>query len=912
MDHIAIPQEELLEHLFNNILMPIAYLDTDFNFVKVNNAYASADEKDIEYFLGKNHFTLYPNDENEAIFRQVVESGEAYHASAKPFEYEKNPERGITHWDWSLSPVKNNSGDIVGVLLLLINVTKHVETEIALHQEHQFVNNIMEAAGDIIVVLDKAGKIIKFNHAAEKLTKYSFDEVKNKYVWDFLLIPEEVESVKKIFQKVLSCDLSKHENHWVAKTGERYLIRWNNSVMKDSEGDFKYSVSIGADITEERQQLLSAEADKKRFDKILSNSPSITYTCSPSDNFPVSYISSNIKTYLGYTVEECYEEPGWWEKNIHPDEKEHIFSGLSTLFEKGTYHHEYRFRKKSGDYIWVSDDIKVIYDKNNQPIELLGSMLDISERKKNEFLLQHQATIINQIHDSVISTDLDGIIQSWNRGAERLFGFTETEMLGKHISSVYPEDEYDTLLNKVILPLQEKGNHDFEPVMMRKSGEKFIAHLSLSLLYDEHGQPDGMIGYAMDISDRKKIERELEEYQADLENLVDERTKELLYAKEDAEHANQLKSSFLSRMSHELRTPMNAIIGFSQLLKMEEISNLGQEFVDEITFASEHLLSLINEVLDLATIEAGKIHIELKPSSLYEISLESISVVKQLAKDNDISLMNEITSENDVALYTDPVRLKEILVNFLTNAIKYNKDDGSVILSCSRIDKKFAKIVVADTGIGIANENQFDLFEPFNRLGAEYTNVAGTGIGLSIAKQLSNLLGGKIGVESKLDIGSKFWVEIPLSEYCLLKNDIPSKTDVVTLENKNFKVLYIEDNPANLRLVQHFFKKYKSIELLSAINAEDGFKIACQSSIDLILLDINLPGIDGYEALKMFQMNEKTKDISVLAVSAAAGPRDIEKGLLAGFKRYITKPINLSDFMEVITSELSIDNRPER
>ena len=655
MELIIIPQEDLLEHLFDNIHMPIAYMDTDFNFVKVNQAYASADEKKSEYFVGKNHFALYPNEENEKLFQQVIKTGKPHHAYARPFEYEKNPERGVTHWDWSLTPVKNNTGQIAGVLLLLVNVTEHVETEISLRREHQFVNNIMDVAGDLIVVLEKTGKIIKFNKAAEKLTGYSSEEVKDKYVWDFLLVPEEIEPVKTVFNQVASNEANEYENYWVSKNGQRHLIHWNNSVIIDSDGVFEYGVSIGCDITE-----------------------------------------------------------------------------------------------------------------------------------------------------------------------------------------------------------------------------------------------------------RKLVEQELEHYQKTLEARIDERTSELTIAKENAEHANKLKSKFLSRMSHELRTPMNAILGFSQLLKQQDLSALGQQFVDEVTNASTHLLSLIDEVLDLSRIESGKIHVEMKPASVYDIVAESVSYVQNLADASDIKIINKITDKNDVIIQTDPVRFKEVIVNLLTNAIKYNKRGGMVELSHAVQDENFDRIIVTDTGKGISAENKIDIFEPFNRLGQEFTETEGTGIGLTIAKQLTEILGGRIGLESKLNVGSSFWLDYPLSKEGLVRDKKTKSNHTATTNAKKCRILYVEDNPANLRLIQHVFEDFQNVELLSAVNAENGLAIAKQEELDLILLDLNLPGMDGYEALIQLQGDEKTKNIKVLAVSATAGARDIEKGLLAGFKRYITKPINVNDFLEVIKIEMGI------
>lgn len=778
MMQVAIPSEQLLETLFDNIHMPIAYMDTDFNFIRVNNAYAAADERGPDHFIGKNHFDLFPNKENEQIFRDVVKNGKPHHVKAKAFEYKKNPERGVTHWDWTLAPVKNAKGKVAGVLLQLLDVTEHIEAEIALQEKHQLVSNIMQEAGDLIIVLDREGKITMFNKAAEKLTGYDYDEVQGRFVWDFLLVPEEIEPVQEVFKQITLNIPNEYENYWVSKAGKKHLLYWKNTFLNNSNDEVEFIVSVGTDIT---------------------------------------------------------------------------------------------------------------------------------KRKQAELLLQQQSKIIDQIHDSVVSTDLNGNVTSWNKGAEKIFGFTRAEMLGRHISGVYPEDEHEFLQNEIIAPLLAKGVHESEVKMMRKSGDFFYAHLSLSLEFDETNQVCGMIGYTMDITERKLVEQELEYYQQNLEAQVEKRTAELIKAKEDAEHANLLKSRFLSRMSHELRTPMNAIIGFTQLLRLDCKSEKEQEFISEVLVAADHLLALINEVLDLSRIESGNLLLHMKPTSLYQLCKESVSVVKKLASETEITLCNNISPEEDVTLYTDAVRLKEVIVNLLSNAIKYNKKKGSVTLSHVVSANGFVRVVVTDTGKGIAIADQEDIFEPFNRLGAEFTDVEGSGIGLTISKQLINLLGGNIGVESQLNIGSSFWFECPVSTEKMLSNKSNREIKAVSVEKNTSRILYVEDNPANLRLMQNIIASQDNIELLSAVTAEAGLKIAEENELDLVLLDINLPGIDGYEALERFKLINNPGKFKILALSASASPREIERGLLAGFQRYLTKPINVEEFVDILKHELAIN-----
>jgi PAS domain S-box-containing protein len=371
----------LLEAIFENTLTMIAYLDRDFNFIRVNSTYAHADGKEPEFFVGKNHFDVYPNEDNQKIFQRVVDSGESYFAYAKPFEYEHHPEKGVSHWDWSLTPIRDCAGAVTGIILQLVNVTDRVKTEEKAILDKNFTDAVLQSANALVVVLDKKGQILRFNKACEELTGYDFEEVENTFIWDRFLIPEEIGPVKGVFDNLLAEAISgRFTNYWISKDGQRKLIDWHNTVLQDCRRDVEYVVSIGIDVTEK-------EAAQK--------------------------------------------------------------------------------------------------------------------------LLKRQATIIDQIHDSVISTDLDGVVTSWNKGSERLFGYSEEEAVGKPISFLYTADEHNFLRDEVIAPLLRKGGYETEMRLQPKSGKDFIGHLSLSMLTDEQGTDIGMIVYTSDITERERAEEAL-------------------------------------------------------------------------------------------------------------------------------------------------------------------------------------------------------------------------------------------------------------------------------------------------------------------------------------------------------------------------------------------------------------------
>ncbi|MCW8988672.1 MAG: ATP-binding protein, partial [Gammaproteobacteria bacterium] len=482
----------VLKLLFENNLNPIAYMDVNFNFIRVNQAYASADDKTIDYFHGKNHFDIYPNDENKKIFREVINSGKAHETKAKAFEYAETPEKGVTYWDWSLTPVTDNQGNNTGVLLQLIDVTWHIKVE------------------------------------------------------------------------------------------------------------------------------------KKLYDKV--------------------------------------------KKELHS------------------------------------------YDEELETIIVARTKLLQQAVKSLEF-----------------------------ENAERV----KTEAL-------------------------------------------------------------------------------------------------MLKAKEEAEKANISKSQFLSRMSHELRTPMNAILGFSQLLELNKLNEQQASYNNEILMAGNHLLTMISDILDLSRIEEGSLAIFITDVILTDLIAESIALVQHKLDFRNITIQNLIEDNDELTLKVDETRLKEVLVNLLTNAVKYNTDNGLITIGYKIFGDGYVRLYVSDTGKGLTKEEQEKVFEPFNRLGAEYTDIEGVGIGLAISEKLMEMMDGSISVESEKGKGSTFYLDCPLGK---LKEKCQSEKIDIQLDapDASYKILYVEDNKSNQKVIESLFYKYHNFDLTIVSSAEEGFKYINKYDYDLIIMDINLP-----------------------------------------------------------------------
>ena len=436
----------------------------------------------------------------------------------------------------------------------------------------------------------------------------------------------------------------------------------------------------------------------------------------------------------------------------------------------------------------------------------------------------------------------------------------------------------------------------YELTYICKDGSRFPAIVSITALRDDYGDIIGYLLIGTDNSVRKQVELELHNAMA------------------VAKKANLAKSDFLSSMSHELRTPLSAILGFAQLIESgAPPPTIAQKrSVDQILKAGWYLLELINEILDLALIESGKLSLSLEPISLSEVLRECKAMIEPQAQKRSIGVAFPQFAVR-YFVKADRTRVKQLIINLLSNAIKYNKVGGKVVVDCVATTAGRVRVRVEDTGDGLAPDKLEQLFQPFNRLGQEASGEEGTGIGLVVCKRLIELMGGTIGVESTVGTGSVFWFELNLTAAPRPAAGAVEPSAVVPAwaeaDAQARTLLYVEDNPANLMLVEDLIARRSDIGLLSASDGSSGIEIARALQPDAILMDINLPGISGIQALKMLADDPLTAHIPVIALSANAIPRDIEKGLEAGFFRYLTKPIKVSEFMDTLDMALQFAER---
>jgi len=555
-------------------------------------------------------------------------------------------------------------------------------------------------------------------------------------------------------------------------------------------------------------------------------------------------------------------------------------------------------RRKDGSMFPVEVRISLLPSDDAKESLFVAMVRDITDRKEAEKKLRESvaglANAQRLAHLGNWSWHVPSGEIMWSEEIFRIFGYEPNAFSPSYerfVEAVHPEDR-DALKGAIELALNNQVPYHIEHRILLPDGEERFVVEQGEAIYADDKAPLRMDGTVLDVTDLKKAQR-------------------------DAEQANRAKSEFLSSMSHELRTPLNAIHGFSQLLQTDRKNPLTDKqlmMVEQISNGGTHLLSLINDILDLAKIEAGKMSISLETVIPTDIISSALSLIEDMAAKRGVRLREDtidcLTCPTPCHVRVDQNRFRQVLINLLSNAVKYNREGGEVALKCTRMDNGHMRFTVSDTGMGIPESLQPELFAPFQRLGAESGQIEGTGIGLTITKTLTEMMGGTINFSSHEGVGSDFWVEFPIAEDEEIDRLTDPKNNVqdvdIDLKGGKRTVLYVEDNLANLTLMEMIFSEIQGVRMISARTAELGLEIAERERPDLVLMDINLPGMNGVEALKQIQSSQTLHGTPVVAVTAIAMKHDIQAAMQAGFKGYITKPFQVEDILSTVNSILRV------
>ena len=800
---------------------------------------------------------------------------------------------------------------------------------------------IFNSANFSCIATDAKGVIQIFNVGAERMLGYSAIEVVDNITPAEISDPQEIIARAKALSVELCTPIEPgfdalvfkasrgiediYQLTYIRKDGSRFPAVVSVTALRDDQGIIIGYLLIGTDNSVGKQAeeaLLKAGA----LQKAIFNSANFSSIATDAHGV-IQIFNVGAERMLGYTADEVMnkitpadisdpKEVIERAKELSIELDTAITPGFDALVFKARRGiediYELTYIRKDGSRFPAVVSVTALRDERQAIIGYLLIGTDNTARKRIEeeqkelsrrLQDQHFYTrnLIESNIDALTTTDPSGIITDVNKQMEELTGNQRDSLIGTPFKDYFTDPEFAAAGIKRVL--SEKIISDYELTARNKSGKETVVSINAATFYHRDNKLQGIFYGARDVTERNRLNQKLLEKNIELEN-----------AKAVAEKANLAKSDFLSSMSHELRTPLGAILGFAQLMESSTPAPLPAQkrSITQILKAGWYLLELINEILDLALIESGKLPMSVEVVSLSEVMQECVLMSEPQAKIHDINVIFNRSTTKDF-LHVDRTRLKQVIINLLSNAIKYNRKGGSVILEHSQSSDDMVRFSVRDTGEGLSAEQLGQLFQPFNRLGQEANNQQGTGIGLVVSKRLVESMGGVIGVQSTVGVGSVFWFELQRTDEPVSK--LASTAVMVTQPRQHEDpehlqtLLYVEDNPANLMLVENIISRRPNLRFLSAADAIQGIEMAHTHQPDIILMDINLPGISGLVALKILRESPITASIPVVALSANAIPRDIKKGLDAGFFHYLTKPLRINEFLKTVDIALDHANK---
>lgn len=590
----------------------------------------------------------------------------------------------------------------------------------------------------------------------------------------------------------------------------------------------------------------------------------------------IDWVSPSVREALGLDPADVVGRPVV--DLIHPDDHQAVRDAQAVLATGRESHFEARFLRADGSPLWNSVLVRPICDEAGTIVGRIASWRDIDrEHRQREALREseeHFRLLAINASDVVVQTANDGTVQWLSPSIEDILGYRIDDLLGRHVVELVHPDDIGLVVAAQRAALEGEPAR-FEARYRKADGEHTWMSVVGRPLFDDSGTVVGRVASARRVDDERAA------------------AEALARATEAAQAANLAKTQFLSRMSHELRTPLNAVLGFAQLLGMDDLTDDQRAAVEQILRGGRHLLDLINEVLDIARIESGRVTLSPEPVMAADVVSEALELVRPLASQRDVTIAWEGPRGCERALFVDRQRTIQVLLNLLANAIKYNRDGGRVEVRCSGAGEQ-CEIAVSDTGIGIAAEDLPKVFEPFERLAAGSSGVEGNGIGLPLSRGLAELMGGGIGVESTPGVGSTFTVALPFATVAAapaLGVDVLAGPAV---QSDTRRVLYVEDNPANAELMTAILSRRPGVAMEVAPRGDEALASIRSDAPDLVLLDLHLPDTTGEEVLRGLRSDPSTSDVPVVVLTADAAPHVRRRLLALGADAFLSKPVDVA------------------
>jgi len=751
-----------------------------------------------------------------------------------------------------------------------------------------------------VVISDNEGRIEWMNKSFENITGYTIDEIKGKKPGSILQGKEtNKETVDYLRNKVHAgepfiCEILNYH-----KSGKPYWLRIQGQALKDSEGKVIKYFAIEEDITKEKETQQKLKEFESRFrlalEKLGDNVWEHDYKTGKT------FFSNPFSHFLGYDFNESNENDKQWWESVYREDLNLLVENNKKILNQEIDHYalEYRMFHRDGTIKWVLDRGVVIEkDTDNKPLKIIGTHTDITNQKTAELALkikeEKYRNIIANINLGLLEVDTDEYIQYANQRFCTMSGYKLDELIGRKASELFVNEEERELIESKNKLRKQNISDAYEIPAITKSGENKWWLISGAPNYNDRGELIGSTGIHLDITEQKKLELDLTE------------------AKNNAETSSRFKELFLANMSHEIRTPLNAIIGMIREISRESLSPKQNLYIKNAVMASQHLLAIVNDILDISKIESGQMILEMRPFSLLDVINETISILFPSAKEKMLQLSSEISPMIAPAYFGDSNRIRQILLNVINNSIKYT-EKGKISVECDVIgtlkNSHHLQIKVTDTGIGMEASFVKNIFDKFTQGDISTARkYGGTGLGMAITNELIQMMHGTIRVSSKKNVGTI--IEIYIDLEIASENEIEAKTSPESFDSlKDKNILLVEDNDLNRMVAQDLLSFY-GIKVFETINGVQAIEKLKESAYDLILMDLQMPEMGGIEATEIIRKVMRL-NTPIIALTANAFKAELDRCVAAGMNDYITKPYEENVLMEAILKCLpSTDTAP--